>query len=195
LLPENISLLLKKTELLSKSKHYDNAIYYLVRYKTIYLHVWRIFMSNTMMIIIVVYGVLSVLIAVAASKKGRPAIKCLLVSLLLTPLAGGMYLWFTKADPEKVNFMMNALRKCPFCARHVPPGLLRCPHCNKEVPEDLNADLKSLLNVIHKMSIYKIKCEDGVVKWKDRVFNNVPDAIAAADEEEKKMGNVEISNS
>jgi hypothetical protein len=148
-----------------------------------------------MMIIIAVYGVLSVLIAVAASKKGRPGIKYFLVSLFLTPLAGGIYLWFTKIDPEKLQFMKDSLRRCPFCARHIPPGLLRCPHCNKEVTEDLDADFKSKMKDINKISIYKINYQDGLVKWKDRVFNNAIDAIAAAEEEEKKMGNVEISNS
>ena len=152
-------------------------------------------MSNAMMIVVAVYGVLSVLIAVVASKKGRPAIKYLLVSLLLTPLAGAVYLWFSKMDPEEIQFITDALKKCPFCAKHVSPGLTRCPHCNKEITEDIDADFKSLMNDIHKMAIYKINYKDGVIKWKDRVFNNAVDAIAAAEEEEKKTGNVKISNS
>jgi hypothetical protein len=143
-------------------------------------------MSQSFSVVVVVaYVILAVLVGLHASKKSQSAIKFLLISILFTPVIGFIVLWFTPQDPAMRKNMSAALRRCPFCSKHVPVGVLRCPHCNKDVPEDLDRSIKSIVEDVRKMSKYKINYEDGVIKWGDRVFSNAIDAIAAAEQEEQ----------
>ena len=89
-----------------------------------------------MWLAIVVWVVLSALVSWLAHRQGRNPGYWLAISLVLTPLLGGVLLMMARppAPQGDINYtithdMEMTHAKCPHCAEYVRPELTRCPYC------------------------------------------------------------------
>lgn len=73
----------------------------------------------------VVYLLTSFIIAIMASKRNLSWLRALLLSLLLTPLAGALYL----NNTSHVQVWYEDRYRCPRCDFSFTEPMDECPHC------------------------------------------------------------------
>jgi hypothetical protein len=85
---------------------------------------------------VVVWIVLSILIGVMWSGKGRSFAGGLFLSLLLSPLVGfiaGLVIKTDIASVESSAINSGDFKKCPFCSELVKKEAVVCKHCGRDL--------------------------------------------------------------
>jgi len=77
----------------------------------------------------ITWFILSILVGVYASSKGRSGIGYFFISLILSPLIGFIIALVVKPTMREGS----KLRKCPFCAEDIKAEAIVCKHCGKDV--------------------------------------------------------------
>ncbi len=90
--------------------------------------------------IFIFWFLFSLAAAVYATNKGRSGLGWFLISILLSPLIGLIFLAVSKDLAATASASPSALthRKCPHCAELILPDAKVCKHCNREVADDPN---------------------------------------------------------
>ena len=85
-------------------------------------------------ILIASWLILSLIVAVIASGKGRSGIGFFILSLLATPIITLVILIVVGEGPGPES-ARSSVRKCPFCAELVNKEAKDCKHCKRDLPE------------------------------------------------------------
>lgn len=80
-----------------------------------------------LILLIVVYILASVIISILAFRKHLSWLRALLLSVVLTPFAGAIYL-----NRSRVHFWYEPRYKCPRCDFSFTEPMEECPHCKSE---------------------------------------------------------------
>ena len=91
-----------------------------------------------MAVIIITWLVLSFAVAYGAKNRGRSFGTYLLLSLLLSPLIGGIVLLLlgdNKEGIESNSISEGDSKKCPFCAEIIKKEAIVCRFCGRELPK------------------------------------------------------------
>ena len=78
---------------------------------------------------ILTWIVLSILVGVYASSKGRSGIGFFFLSIILSPLIGFIIALIVQPKERQGS----QLRKCPFCAEDIKSEAIVCKHCGRDV--------------------------------------------------------------
>jgi len=81
--------------------------------------------------------ILSFIVGAFAKSKGHSFAAATVLSLLLSPLIGGLFTAVRSADAaelEKRALESGAQRKCPACAELVQRDAIKCKHCGTDLP-------------------------------------------------------------
>ena len=87
--------------------------------------------------IFIFWIILSVLVGVFASSRGRSGIGHFFIALLLSPLIGALIILVLSQKTEKIEeraINNGNLKKCPSCAELVKNEAIICKHCNRQLP-------------------------------------------------------------
>jgi len=79
-----------------------------------------------LLIVISLYLIISVLLTLFSIQKDNEGLKIFLISLLLTPVTGLIYLLFKKKSYKKIHFYY-----CPECDYIYPVKMKYCPICEE----------------------------------------------------------------
>lgn len=85
---------------------------------------------------IVIWLILSILVAAYANSKGRSGIGYFLLSMILTPVLGLIITIAVEPNIDKLEeraILAGKRRKCPYCAELVKNEARICKHCGKEI--------------------------------------------------------------
>ena len=85
---------------------------------------------------IILWLILSILVASYANSKGRSGIGYFLLSMILTPVLGLIITIAVEPDIDKLEeraILAGKRRKCPYCAELVKNEARICRHCGKEI--------------------------------------------------------------
>ena len=77
----------------------------------------------------ITWFILSILVGVYASSKGKSGVGYIFISLILSPLIG--FIIALVAQPTERQG--SRLRKCPFCAEDIKSEAIVCKHCGRDV--------------------------------------------------------------
>lgn len=102
------------------------------------------------MIVIVVWVLLSAAVAIAAKNRGRDGAAWFLLSLLLSPLIGCIFLLASKnlAQASNASFDPKIHGLCPACSEPVALTAKVCKHCHQSI-----ADYGAVIPIERKKSL------------------------------------------
>jgi hypothetical protein len=111
------------------------------------------------MILFLAWIILSAIVSLLAKKRGRSPIAFLFLSLLLSPLIGGLILVFMVAAEKP-----ELCKRCPHCAETILLDAKVCKHCRRDIIVPESHEL--LTNNGTKDGIYdNNKPSDIIDKW------------------------------
>lgn len=83
----------------------------------------------------VLWFFLAILIGIIANGRGRSGFGYFLLSLILSPLIGGLILLISGTDQKALEAKAASsgeLKKCPACAEYIKPDATKCRFCGTE---------------------------------------------------------------
>jgi len=97
----------------------------------------------TFVIGLIIWLILSFVLASIAKDKGRSYGSFLAIGILLSPIIGFIILLAmgeNKDEVSKQNISAGIIKKCPFCANDIKKEAIVCQFCGKDVPYELVDD-------------------------------------------------------
>ena len=95
----------------------------------------------TFIIIFITWLIFSFAVAYGAKNRGRSFGTYLALSIILSPLVGGIVLLMLGENKEGIennSITEGSSKKCPYCAEIIKKEAKVCRYCGKDLPEETN---------------------------------------------------------
>lgn len=86
--------------------------------------------------VVIAWIIFSIIVGVAASNKGRSGWGFFFLSLILSPLIGGLAILAAARNESRLEakkLQSGDSRKCPFCAELIKKEATKCRHCGADI--------------------------------------------------------------